>query len=48
MDHSTLFNLYGNLLQTETKEDFDRPVKNETKYLKRLFGKEIPEITIFV
>ena len=40
LDHATLFNLYGNLLQTETQEDFDKLVKNETKYLEIYTAKE--------
>jgi hypothetical protein len=47
MDLATLFNLYGNLLQTETQEDFDKLVKNETTYLKRSCDKRIPGMTIF-
>jgi hypothetical protein len=47
IDHATLFNFYGNLLQTETQEDFDKLVKNESKYLESLYGKAIPEMTIF-
>ena len=46
IDHATLFNLYGNF-QTETQEDFDKLVKNETSYLKSLCGKGIPGMTIF-
>jgi hypothetical protein len=47
LDHATLFNLYGNLLQTETQEDFDKLVKNKTKYLESLYSKGIPGMTIF-
>ena len=47
MNLATLFNLYGNLLQTETQEDFDKLVKNETKYLESLYGKGSPGMPIF-